>query len=116
MLISKATATDVTETSPINWKQVLPSLELFHHDRLIINHQEDLIRPLFSILEKSLAQENEEFEQKTYVQQLAITALLNLYTQLKPGSSSSILRSFRIEFAVRLSQINVTPMRSTVRS
>ena len=119
LLISKATtptAADSTEASPINWKQILPSLELFHHDRLAVDHQADLIRPLFSILEKSLAQENDEFEQKTYVQQLAITALLNLYTQLKPGFSSSTFDHFLIDFIVRCLQINVTPMRSTVKS
>ncbi|CAF4430074.1 unnamed protein product, partial [Adineta steineri] len=51
---------------------------------LLINHRHELIRPLFLILEKSLNQ-TIDFEQKTYIDQLCTTALLNLYTQLKPA-------------------------------
>jgi hypothetical protein len=75
-----------TESSNIipNWKELLPSLELLHNDQLILNHRQELIRPLFQMLEKSLNQ-IEEFEQKTYIHQLCTTALLNVYTKLKPG-------------------------------
>ena len=68
----------------INWKGLLPSLEILHNDQLILNHRQELIRPLFQILEKSLNQ-TEEFEQKTYIHQLCTTALLNVYTKLKSG-------------------------------
>ena len=68
----------------MNWKALTPSLELLHNEQLIVNHRSELIRPLFHIIEKSLSQ-NEEFEQKTYIQQLCTTALFNVYTRLKSG-------------------------------
>lgn len=68
----------------VNWKALIPSLELLHNEQLIVNHRSELIRPLFHIIEKSLNQ-NEEFEQKTYIQQLCTTALFNVYTKLKSG-------------------------------
>ncbi|CAF2622107.1 unnamed protein product [Rotaria sp. Silwood2] len=67
----------------INWKNLIPSLEILHNDQLLINNRHELIRPIFRMLEKSLNETN-EFEQKTYIHQLCTTALLNLYTQLKP--------------------------------
>lgn len=82
-----ATSTEPVN-STINWRKLLPSLELLHNDQLKINQRQELIRPLFRILEKSLNQ-TDEFEQKTYIQQLCTTALLNLYTQLKPGFYSN---------------------------
>jgi hypothetical protein len=85
LLISKTSTNDVKETSSINWKEILPSLELFHHEQLDVKNKIELIRPLFSMLEKSLSDSNGEFEEKTYFHQLAITALLNIYGQLKSG-------------------------------
>lgn len=63
---------------------MIPSLEILHNDQLIINNRHELIGRIFYMLEKSLNQ-TEEVEQKTYIHQLCTTALLNLYTQLKPG-------------------------------
>ncbi|CAF3430204.1 unnamed protein product [Rotaria sp. Silwood1] len=79
--INEVTSTNSTNTT-INWKNLIPSLEILHNDQLLINNRHELIRPLFLMLEKSLNQTN-EFEQKTYIHQLCTTALLNLYTQLK---------------------------------
>lgn len=81
MIIAKPTE---SSNLIINWKSLLPSLELLHNEQLILNHRQELIRPLFHILEKSLNQ-TEEFEQKTYIHQLCTTALLNVYTKLKSG-------------------------------
>ncbi|CAF1260717.1 unnamed protein product [Adineta ricciae] len=82
LIVSKPTESSNTISATINWKSLLPSLELLHDDQLIIEQRQDLIRPLFLILEKSLNQTT-DFEQKTYIHQLCTTALLNLYTQLK---------------------------------
>ena len=81
------TKSDDSPSSPstINWKQLLPSLELLHNEQLIIVKRQELIRPLFQILEKSLNQAAES-DQKTYIHQLCTTALLNIYTQSKSGS------------------------------
>ncbi|CAF0784428.1 unnamed protein product [Adineta steineri] len=84
LIISKPTEQTTAVNTTINWKNLLPSLELLHNDQLLINHRHELIRPLFLILEKSLNQ-TIDFEQKTYIDQLCTTALLNLYTQLKPA-------------------------------
>lgn len=84
LIVSKPTEATNPVTPPINWKSLLPSLELLHNDQLLINHRHELIRPLFLILEKSLNQ-TPDFEQKTYIHQLCTTALLNLYTHLKPS-------------------------------
>lgn len=84
LIVSKPTEPSNTVSTTINWKSLLPSLELLHDDQLIIEQRQELIRPLFLILEKSLNQTT-DFEQKTYIHQLCTTALLNLYTQLKAG-------------------------------
>ena len=81
LILSK---TDESINFIINWKKLLPSLELLHNDQLKIDNRQELIRPIFHILEKSLNQ-TEDFEQKTYIHQLCTTALINIYTQLKPG-------------------------------
>lgn len=78
------TKTEESSNVVVNWKALIPSLELLHNEQLIVNHRSELIRPLFHIIEKSLNQ-TEEFEQKTYIQQLCTTALLNVYTKLKSG-------------------------------
>lgn len=71
----------------IQWKSLLPSLELLHNEQLKINRQSELIRSLFQILEKSV-QQGEEFKEKVYIEQLCTTALLNLYNRLKSGTNS----------------------------
>ena len=78
--------TEESSQSLVNWKTLVPSLELLHNEQLLVNHRSELIRPLFQIMEKSLNQ-TEDFEQKTYIQQLCTTALLNVYAKLKSGST-----------------------------
>ena len=81
--IHESTSTTLNNTN-INWKNLLPSLEFLHNDQLLIDYRHELIHSLFLIIEKSLNEKN-EFEQKTYIHQLCVTVLLNVYTQLKSG-------------------------------
>jgi hypothetical protein len=89
-LITSKSNESINSINPIiNWKSLLPSLELLHNEQLSISNRHELIRPIFLILEKSLNQPN-EFEHKTYIHQLCSTALFNLYTKLKPGFIQNI--------------------------
>lgn len=97
----------------IQWKSLLPSLELLHNDQLKINRQSELIRSLFQILEKSVQQAN-QFEEKIYIEQLCTTALLNLYNQFKSGTNKSENKKTSFHF-VSFVQMNVIRKISIVK-
>ncbi len=105
LIISKSNESTNSTSPTIHWKKFLPSLELLHNDQLIIHHRHELIRPIFLILEKSFNQTT-EFEQKTYIHQLCTTALLNLYTQLKPGFIEQDFFSFNLFVLFTLDECN----------
>ena len=89
--------------SLIDWKSVRPSLEFLHKDQLLIDQSHELIRPMFVLFEKSLNQPDEIDNEHGYIQQLCITALINIYSTIKSGkicvlnTSLVFQRSFSIE-------------------
>lgn len=78
------TKTPEKSTKQFDWKIVQPSLEFLHKDSLSIERSEDLIRPIFNFLEKTFSETNDE---QSYIQQLCVTALTNVYNNLTPGFS-----------------------------
>lgn len=83
LIVNKSVET--SSTSFIDWKSVRPSLEFLHKDQLLIDQAHELIRPMFVLFEKSLNQPDEIDNEHSYIQQLCITALTNIYSTIKSG-------------------------------
>ncbi|CAF0748543.1 unnamed protein product [Didymodactylos carnosus] len=92
----------------INWKKLIPSLELLHIDNFHVQNRHELIRPLFTILEKSINEDNSE--QNTYIRQLCTTGLLDVYNRLQPNkyNQDSFQSEMIIECMKRANDLHTT--------